>query len=308
MKDFNPDLADLLSVAAAVLDRDGLVVRANPGFLRLLSDGYRQGIGTKAARFFIQPSFAMLQGQLAAGTDGYRGLLTIGEYSGKTRTLRGRVWKTDTGLRVLAEYDVVELERIIDAFVGLNAHSSQVEHSLAHANLALRQQETASAEAALTDALTGVGNRRRMDQALAVEIARVRRAAGSKLSAIMVDVDHFKRVNDVHGHAAGDKVLAEVGSLLRSQARETDIIARFGGEEFVILLPDATLSGASANAERLRASLAVQTIAPLPAPVTASFGVAELHPGEDAESLLGRIDAALYQAKQEGRNRVVESR
>ncbi len=308
MNAFSDDLAELLSVAAAVLDREGVLLEANAGFLRLLPEGYPQAIGTKASRFFVQPSFAMLNGQLAAGTEGYRGLLTLGDYTDKTRTLRGRVWKTDAGFRVLAEYDVAEMERINEAFVGLNQHSALVEHALAHDNLILKQQETAYAEASLTDVLTGVGNRRRMDQALVAEIARVRRGVGGKLSAIMVDVDHFKRVNDEYGHAAGDKVLTELGRLLRSQTRETDVVARFGGEEFVLLLPDATLEGAAAKAERLRVALSAQAIAPLPYAVTASFGVAELLPGEDAESLLGRIDAALYQAKQAGRNRVVESR
>lgn len=307
MKTFELDLAELLSVVAAVMDPNGVLLQANAGFLRLLPSGFEHAVGTRVSRNFIQPSFAKLASQSAEGADGYRGLLTIGDFAGKTRTLRGRVWKADGQICLLAEYDVVELERVNDAIVGLNEHSANVEHSLTQANLVLKQQELVHEDESLTDALTGVGNRRRLDQALAAEIGRMRRGGG-KLSAIMLDVDHFKRVNDDFGHAAGDCVLAELGALLRSQMRAIDIVARFGGEEFVMLLPDANLAAAAATAERLRVALAERVIAPLPHPVTASFGVAELGDDDDATALLGRIDAALYQAKQGGRNRVVESR
>jgi diguanylate cyclase (GGDEF)-like protein len=302
MNSFTFDLDAMLTVAAGVLDANGVLLEANAGLLRLLPAACAPPIGTKVARYFIQPSFATLAD--GAGRNEYHGLLTIGDYAGTTRTLRGRVWRTAADIRVLAEYDIAELEKLNDAILELNREASIAQRSLTHANVSSKQREVQVVEASLTDALTGVGNRRKLDQALATEISRVRRHGGT-LSAIMADVDHFKRVNDEYGHGAGDKVLARFGALLRIQTRATDVVARFGGEEFVVLMPHTSLAQAVLRAEQLRSSLAAELIAPLTKPVTASFGVAMLAHGEEQESLLSRIDAALYRAKDGGRNKVV---
>jgi diguanylate cyclase (GGDEF)-like protein len=178
------------------------------------------------------------------------------------------------------------------------------QYALVGANAGLKRREAQITEASLTDTLTGLGNRRRLDQALAIEVSRVARGNGV-LSAVMLDVDHFKRINDQYGHGAGDEVLAGIGAILGSQTRQTDMPARFGGEEFVVLMPHVTLVQATAKAELLRAQISAEAFAPLQNVTTASFGVAELAPGEDAESFFGRMDKALYQAKESGRNRVV---
>jgi diguanylate cyclase (GGDEF)-like protein/PAS domain S-box-containing protein len=172
-----------------------------------------------------------------------------------------------------------------------------------HAEEALRASEAEVRRLALTDPLTGVGNRRRLDEALRTEISRMHRYDG-RLSAVMTDLDHFKRINDRHGHQVGDQVLQEFARLLQSHCRDIDLVARFGGEEFVILMPEVGLDEARACAERMRATLAQATIPPLAEPVTASFGVAELAPGEDGEALLRRSDEALYAGKAAGRDRV----
>lgn len=156
----------------------------------------------------------------------------------------------------------------------------------------------------LTDPLTNVGNRRLLDESLPKEISRAVRT-GYKFCLAMADIDHFKRVNDSHGHEAGDKVLAAFGDLLRRQTRPTDIVTRFGGEEFVVMMPHTALEQALVVAERMRTELAGTLIAPLTAPVTASFGVAELLANEKGDALLHRADQALYKAKQSGRDRVV---
>jgi len=170
--------------------------------------------------------------------------------------------------------------------------------------VALKHREVQILETSLTDVLTGVGNRRKLEQPLATEISRVQRGGGT-LSAIMADVDHFKSVNDRHGHGAGDKVLAHLALLLRSQTRPTDIVARYGGEEFMVLMPDTSLPQAVLKAGQFRSALEASLIEPLTSAVTCSFGVAELALEESAASLLARVDAALYQAKERGRNQVV---
>ena len=168
----------------------------------------------------------------------------------------------------------------------------------------LRESEAAIRAMALTDALTGLANRRRLDETLRTEIQRVRRYGG-RLTAIMTDLDHFKRINDEHGHQVGDAVLQEFARIIRSHCRDTDLAARFGGEEFMILMPEVGAIDAQACAERIRAALAQTIVTPLPQPSTASFGIAELLPDETADFLLRRVDKALYRGKAAGRNCVV---
>jgi diguanylate cyclase (GGDEF)-like protein len=154
------------------------------------------------------------------------------------------------------------------------------------------------------DLLTGLGNRRKLDEIFAVEINRLHRHGGS-LCLSIADIDHFKKINDLHGHAAGDDVLSQLGELLSLHMRPTDTAARIGGEEFVVLMPHTNIREALGAAERLRTALAGITFHPLDEPVTLSIGVAELENGENAVDLLQRADQALYRAKQAGRNRVV---
>jgi diguanylate cyclase (GGDEF)-like protein len=301
---YPPEIEPMLAVVAATLDEAGTLTEANAGFQRLISATVSQPIGCLAARFFIQPDFASLvRATPGTGGDIHSGLLTIGEYMGRSRTLRGRIWRVDGRLRVIAEFDIEELERLHDIVLGLNYDYASAQRELAQTNFKLQQREAQILATSLTDPLTGIGNRRRLEQALEQEFARAERS-GRTLSAFMADLDHFKSVNDSYGHEIGDKVLAAFGQLLRRRIRAGDTAARFGGEEFVVLMPETDLANAVLIAERVREALAGCLIAPLPGPVTASFGVAELAAGEPARSLLSRADKALYEAKHTGRNRV----
>lgn len=157
---------------------------------------------------------------------------------------------------------------------------------------------------ASTDHLTGIMNRRRFTEFLDREMARRQRQA-EPLSLIMFDIDHFKRVNDEYGHEIGDLVLKEMAQLVGSAVRRTDILARWGGEEFVILLPGTTGEAATGFAEKLRAGIASHDF-PQIGRATASFGVASLGEKEtDGATLIKHADQAMYTAKQDGRNRVV---
>jgi diguanylate cyclase (GGDEF)-like protein len=166
----------------------------------------------------------------------------------------------------------------------------------------------------LTDALTGVYNRRYIDRRLLEEVGRARRQS-YRISCIYIDVDHFKRVNDTHGHQAGDDVLRDVAARIKAELRMSDVMGRFGGEEFVALLIDADLDAANMVAQRIRASVAGQPFMLAEGQalaVTVSVGVSTLddfergHAIEDvASALVAQADQALYQAKQNGRNQVV---
>ena len=172
----------------------------------------------------------------------------------------------------------------------------------------LRQNYQKGLEAALTDALTGLYNRRYMATHLPGLLAKAT-AAAKPLALFMIDIDHFKKVNDTHGHAVGDVVLKAVAARIPDLVRAEDTAARMGGEEFMAVLPDAGPDVALRVAERLRQAIADATVAEPSVPqglkVTVSIGVAAARPGDSPEARMQRADAALYRAKQTGRNRVV---
>ena len=159
----------------------------------------------------------------------------------------------------------------------------------------------------MVDPLTSVWNRAGLDTILAREL-EASAMRGSPLSLAMVDLDHFKSVNDRYGHAVGDTVLSEVARRLRVAARPVDSVARFGGEEFVVILPGCGVNDVRTVAERLRSRLADTPVVvgqSLQLDVTASIGIATAEAGEPASVLLTRADVALYDAKRDGRDRVV---
>jgi diguanylate cyclase (GGDEF)-like protein len=185
-------------------------------------------------------------------------------------------------------------------------HEEDLETSVAQAGPVianLRNLAIAELRAA-TDALTGLANNRAVGDTLNRMAAQAGRSK-APLTAIMFDLDHFKRVNDIHGHAKGDEVLATVGAVVQSCVRESDFLGRYGGEEFVALLPDTSREGGAHLAEKLRQAIENLEIPDLDRRLSASFGVATL-PGDaiTGEQLLRAADRALYAAKNAGRNRV----
>ncbi|MFA7384244.1 MAG: GGDEF domain-containing protein [Desulfurivibrionaceae bacterium] len=180
--------------------------------------------------------------------------------------------------------------------------TKQIQNSLAeaHAQLALKSRELELLS--VTDHLTGLGNRNKLDERLADELVRSRRH-GTPFALVLLDIDHFKAVNDTYGHQAGDEVLAEIAAILRNHSRASDVVGRWGGEEFLLLCPETDGNGGMFLAEQLRTSIEAARF-PVVGRITASLGVAAFRPGDDGEALLRRADEALYRAKGKGRNRV----
>lgn len=157
---------------------------------------------------------------------------------------------------------------------------------------------------ALVDALTGLATRRRVEELAAVALAAATPAA--PVAVVLLDVDEFKAINDTFGHNVGDEVLRSFARILQQRGRLSDVVGRWGGEEFIILCPETPVTGALGLAEQLRARIARQEFAGV-GRRTASFGVAEAAPGETLLEVVARADAALYEAKRAGRNRVREA-
>ncbi len=177
--------------------------------------------------------------------------------------------------------------------------------ALSYQLLAQRQQQALLALAE-TDTLTGLPNRRALNHAVSLLLAQRERHA-MVIAVVLADLDHFKSINDRAGHEAGDAVLREASRRLQGALRRGDLLARWGGEEFVAVLPFTGLAGAESLAQRMREAIEASQvqIGHLPVAVTATFGVTEMGFGEPLEEALNRADQALYRGKREGRNRVV---
>ncbi len=183
-------------------------------------------------------------------------------------------------------------------FTGLRRRTQERDHAeeeLKRVNAILENQAT-------TDSLTGIYNRRKFLEQLQLKIQEAKRY-GMPLALIFFDIDHFKQVNDTHGHEAGDTVLQKLTRIVTDMIRQTDVFARFGGEEFVILVHNNDVRTGRELAEKIRLSVEQHSF-PQIRRITCSFGVAQFYPDDTAESVIKRADDAMYAAKQAGRNRV----
>ncbi|HXF52356.1 MAG TPA: sensor domain-containing diguanylate cyclase [Dehalococcoidia bacterium] len=205
----------------------------------------------------------------------------------------------DPALRQLIGTLAGQISTAIKALT-LFSQLKESEQRLRELNERLQENMEVQHRLARTDALTGLPNRRYLEEALGAEVARAHRHGGP-LAVAIFDVDHFKTVNDVNGHAAGDETLRVIASMAREVARSSDLVGRFGGDEFVFLLPQTDADGASELVWRLVREVRAKWTSPR---VTLSAGIAALLPGESADSLLARADAALYEAKNAGRDTV----
>jgi diguanylate cyclase (GGDEF)-like protein len=282
-------LASSETVLAGRVDGTGEFLAANRGLQRWLGPDDRPGL----ERVLLAPSLARWRAALhRSDTPGSGRYLTL-----RFRREGGRVAAYRC---LLAEGDDALFWFFGEPIAPRRAARGQSVQALRDE---LEQQRRRARRLARTDALTGLANRRQADRWL-VRLTTCAQQRHEPLACLMVDLDRFKEVNDTLGHSVGDVVLKEAARLLAQGLRRSDRLARFGGEEFLILLPETTGGAAVTVAERLRALLAARRVEPLGRPLTASFGIATLQPGETAEILLNRADAAMLRAKRDGRNRV----
>lgn len=298
-------LAHFSAVVLLRVNDDGLLVDVNRGgqvLLRLAGKDPDQAPDVRD--FFVHPGFDELSAVHAqTGHSVFEGVINLGDATSHCRSLLGRVYRLERELLVVAEYNVEDMELLNANVIDLNEQLGATQRDLARSNRKLRDSEARLTGLSLSDPLTGVANRRSLTVFLDHEVERFRRYQ-EPLSVIMTDIDFFKQINDDFGHGWGDKLLVAFAALLRDQLRTVDHVARFGGEEFVLVLPHTTLQEALAKTEILRAAVQALCVDGLPRGVTASFGVAQIEAADDAHRLLKRVDEAVYVSKRNGRNRI----
>ena len=191
------------------------------------------------------------------------------------------------------------------ATAALTRANAELERKVAERTAALERANEELTRLARRDALTGLPNRLAVVERLHEETLRHPAQRGAGCAVLMIDIDFFKPINDAHGHATGDQVLAQVARILSATVRESDFVSRYGGEEFLVLLPDTALDVARSVAEKMRAAVAAATHR-VAGPITISIGLAMVSPQQgDLEAAVAQADDALYEAKRSGRDRVV---
>jgi len=301
-------MLDTLTEGAAIVDGDGQIVLANQSLAQILSTEPKQLLGVKLARLPWKTPAAPSNDEAAGQTR-----LPWDDFTVKI-DCRGRMvqLQTESGSRSL----VVNASSILggkgslrgcvftfDDVTGIEQKNQQLVEmvrQLGQAQQRVQMQNNELQRLATRDALTGCLNRRAFHEQLATLFAMSKRQ-NHPLSAIMLDIDHFKAVNDNYGHARGDDVLRGIAETLRNSVRGADVVCRYGGEEFCILMPATNLDGALQLAEKLRQAIAGASIAEIA--VTASFGVSCTNVGAgSAQALIDQADEALYNSKHAGRN------
>lgn len=298
-------LGSFNAILAARIDEDGYVIAANRGFSRLLPNA---ALPVQARAdvhaVFVSPTFdELLRIHVNPSEPLFQGILNLSDEHDVCRSFVGAVHRLDRQLLVLAEYDVDEMERLNAQVVDLNLELAELQRHLARTNRALKASEERLTLLSVTDPLTGLYNRRHFMNVLE-QVWEHGKRHGTCLSMIMVDIDFFKKINDLHGHDQGDEVLKALATQMLAVVRKGDLVARLGGEEFAVVLQDTSLDFACGLAERLRHAASELAFEQIPAGITCSYGVASLNVAAGIAALLRQADEALYESKHAGRNRV----
>jgi diguanylate cyclase (GGDEF)-like protein/PAS domain S-box-containing protein len=285
-------LEQIRGYGVVMLNGNGGLIEWNPSIGRLFGAGEREVQGRQLMDWLI----AMPSDQGAAAPNGFEAIRRAIDRQGWCQLQAP--WRRADGAQLWGDCmitPVVEADGGTSGYVAVVRDITQ-EHD----------RELQLLDQAQTDPLTGLCNRRGLERCVATLDLRLARGSG-RPCWLMLDVDHFKRVNDTHGHESGDAVLRALAANLQESAREGEVVARLGGEEFVLLMPSVTEEAAALVAERLRGRVEALKVATggTTVRVTASIGVALQGQEEDWSEALRRADAALYAAKRSGRNRVV---
>jgi diguanylate cyclase (GGDEF)-like protein len=303
---YQADIADYLDTKAPILcillDHLGTIIRIN----RFAENVFGPDVMDKPFSDLLldfSGSFSLE----SMKTDWHKGQMhNVNTAKGSPRTFIFHCYPGRDNLLLLGHEDGDELELLGQALVEANQELSNLTRELSVKNKELNRANRKILDLTRRDPLTDLANRRYFAERAAEALSLALRK-NEPVSLIMTDIDHFKRVNDRFGHDKGDLVLKKYADLMQKNTRHEDLVARFGGEEFIILLPFTDTKHATDLAERIRTKLEQADFLENGYRVTASFGVAEYLAGEDIETTIKRSDQALYTAKDTGRNRIVKA-
>jgi two-component system, cell cycle response regulator len=289
------------NLCAVLFDQQLIIVDCNRAFKKIVGTGDGP-VGRKFDSYLLAEDRNL---KIAPPKDGFQELrfTLTGEIQGQSNMV-GYLARTEGGYLLFCEKAWITEDQIFEEISKINNQLANMTRELNKKNIALEKANATINKLLRSDALTGIANRLYFQEYYQkIHAYAVRHH--SPLSLVMADIDHFKKVNDQHGHQVGDQVLVQFAKLLRENCREEDLPVRYGGEEFCILLVAADADQAHRQAERMRLQVEAATIGEQQLKITASFGLATLMEGESLEDLLKRADEALYRAKNSGRNRVV---
>ncbi len=283
-----------------VLDRQGIIQQINRFVSRLLGPDI---VGKPFDDILIDFHHAFRLDHAAASSDTIH-LLDFDMLSGNAQTYHCLFYSFDDQILVFGHLDLDEIEALSSDLLAVNQELNNLTRELNRKNRELGRANEKIKALSRTDYLTSLANRgyfsERIEQMISLAVRKSR-----PLSLIMTDIDQFKTINDTYGHDAGDRVLQGFADLMKTSTRTEDLVARFGGEEFIILLPLTDICEAHAYAERIRQALPEKDLLQNGHPIFASFGVSQLLPDETSAGLIKRADTALYRAKNSGRNRTM---
>lgn len=303
-------LRSVTSVVVAVIDDQGFVLDANDGFDYIASNIKnfpRKKSEQNVRDLFLNPTFNQL---LTTKPDNnkaiiYKGIINLGVGSGIASSIKGAILRDFNKLVVFGSYDISELEQLNIAVTQLNEELAVIQRDLMKANRKLQQKEIT--KLMLTDPLSGIANRRHFDTVFSQEYERNKRYFKAEKSFCLVsaDIDHFKLVNDTWGHDVGDIIIRCFAQTMQEHKRSNDFVARVGGEEFMIILPETSLDNGYLVINRIRELFKSLVYEGVDKKITASFGIAQFSEGDSPEQLIKKTDIALYEAKDTGRDKVV---
>jgi diguanylate cyclase (GGDEF)-like protein len=301
---YQADIADYLDTKAPILcillDHQGVIMRMNR-FAKTIFGPDVENTPFSDLVLDFSGSFSLE----AMKSDWQRGYLqNVNTAKGSPRTFILHCYAGRDNLLVLGHEDGNELEMLGETLVEANQELSNLTRKLSVTNKELKRANRKILDLTRKDPLTNLANRRYFAER-AAEILSLALRKNEPVSLIMTDIDYFKRVNDRFGHDKGDLVLTGYADLMQENTRHEDLVARFGGEEFIILLPFTDTVHGTDLAERIRGKLERSDFLENGYRITASFGIAQCRTDEDIETTINRADKALYEAKHTGRNRIV---
>ncbi len=288
------------TVLFMVLDRQGIIRQVNRFGSRLLGS---DTAGKPFQEILIDFHHTFGLDHVTACSDTVH-LLDFDIQSGNAQTYHCLFYSFRDQILVFGHLDLDEIESLSSELLAVNQELNNLTRELNRKNRELARANEKILALSRTDHLTGLANRAYLSERIGQMISLAVRKS-RPLSLIMTDIDKFKTINDTYGHDAGDRVLQGFACLMKTSTRTEDLVARFGGEEFIILLPLTDICEAHAYAERIRLALPQKNLLQNGHPIFASFGVSQLLPDEDSAGLIKRADMALYRAKTSGRNRTV---